>query len=1021
MKIRIFKVFPLFIFSFFYFSPGTAQLGKITVDLEKDKPKKFQARTLKSEKTGEKKFTLPRRFVQNTVSHYNYFFNANNKITGVIERARLSRKDDFTTLLPFYSYSLDNTSSQSTDLDSVIYKATAGILLHDLRSDWVDNFYLLIGEAYYLRKDFDSAAMTFQFINYSLYPKNKKNQDDQLIVGSNDNGSNRAMSISSKEDRNLINKVFSRPPSRNEALIWQIRTLIEMEEYGDAAGLIATLQNDPVFPGRLDPALEEITAYWFYKQQQYDSTIAHLENSIPATIDREDQARREFLLAQLNEITRNLETASEYYDKAIQHTLDPLMDIYANLNKAKMLRSEDPAEIDRSILTLLKMAKKDKYDLYRDIIYYAAADLALIKPDTAAASALFKRSIHYNESNVSYKNKAFLNLAEISYNNKDYKNAFAFYDSLQTGDTSLGDLTQIQERRNALGKIVEQIKIIEREDSLQSIAAMSQGDRDAFIKTLSKRLRKERGVNDQDQEYTNSAAAFFDTKNSPADIFSGDAGAGNTNAKGDWYFNNASLKAKGAAEFKKVWGKRSNVDNWRRLGASQANNAAASSLAGGAMGDPLSPGGEGQALTDAAGNPITGSDSQGSSAGTEIQGDISPEGLLLNVPLTKESLGVSNNKVAKSLFQLGKNYQSLLEDYPVAIETYERSLERFPDSLYQGELYTNLSYCYGKIGDDGKANFYKNLVLNKFGGSKYAQMVTHPESMSPATKDPAATKRYTDVYNLFIEGKFDEALKEKNAADSVYGNNYWDPQLLYIEAVYFIKQRQDSVAMDRLNGIVSKFASSPLAEKAGTMIDVLKRRSSIEEYLSNLQVERVKEDSEIIVYDSAKVIKGVMPATVAARQNVGPKQVVVTTDAAVLNPEKKLAPPVQNATFIYDELQPQNVIMILDKVDPVYGSEAKNAFGRYTAEKFRLLNLEITKDTLSKDQALLVFSQFDNGVEAMKFLERIRRDAPGEVSWLSPSKYSFLVISKENLELLKQKKNLNDYLELLRKKYPGKF
>ena len=209
----------------------------------------------------------------------------------------------------FMAILLTNTASQNTELDSVIYKATAGILLHDLRSDWVDNLYLLIGKAYYLRKAFDSASMTFQFINYNLYPRKKKN-DDQLIVGSNDNGGNNAMSISSKEKRNIIDKTFTLPPSRNDALIWQIRTFIEMNEYSDAAGLINTLQNDPVFPERLKPSLEEMSAYWFYKQQMYDSAAVHLENSLSTVDDIQDKARREYLLAQLFEITNQQEKAS---------------------------------------------------------------------------------------------------------------------------------------------------------------------------------------------------------------------------------------------------------------------------------------------------------------------------------------------------------------------------------------------------------------------------------------------------------------------------------------------------------------------------------------------------------------------------------------------------------------------------------------------------------------------------------------------------------------------------------------
>ncbi|MDQ2863154.1 MAG: hypothetical protein M3R50_05790, partial [Bacteroidota bacterium] len=240
MKFRLLKCLSALFFFLLILPEVHAQLGKITFDLEKDKPQKFKTKTLKSEKTGQKKFTVPRKFIQNTVSHYNYFFNANNKINQVLERARMANKDDYTKLLPFYGYSLENTSSQKNDLDSVITKATAGILLHDLRSNWVDNFYLLIGEAYYLRKQFDSASMTFQFINYNLYP-HKKKDDDQLIVGSNENenGAGKAISISSKEDGNIIDKTFTRPPSRNDALIWQIRTLTDMDLTGDAAGLIS--------------------------------------------------------------------------------------------------------------------------------------------------------------------------------------------------------------------------------------------------------------------------------------------------------------------------------------------------------------------------------------------------------------------------------------------------------------------------------------------------------------------------------------------------------------------------------------------------------------------------------------------------------------------------------------------------------------------------------------------------------------------------------------------------------------
>jgi tetratricopeptide (TPR) repeat protein len=1000
MNSRILSFLSVLLFCFFLLPDVHAQLGKITLDLQKDKPEKFKEKKLRSERTGEKKFTLPRRFVQNTVSHYNYFFNANNKIDAVIERARLSSKDDYSKLIPFYGYTLDNTASQKSELDSVIYKATAGILLHDLRSEWVDNLYLLIGKAYYLRKDFDSAAMTFQFINYNLFPRKKKNENDQMIIGTNDNASNHALSVASKEDRSLIDKAFSRPPSRNDALVWQIRNLIEMQEYGEAAGLINTLKNDPLFPERLHPFLEEVQGYWFFKEEMYDSAIVHLENSLPNSIDMQDKARKEYLLAQLYEMNDDLETASDYYDKSIKHTTDPLMDIYANLNKAKMLKSKDPEEIDNSVLRLLRMARKDKFEPYRDIVYYSAADLALDRPDTIAAIAFYKKSTFYNEKNLPLKNKAFLNLAELSYQQKNYKEAFNFYDSLQITDTTLGDIAAIIARRNALAQVVKNINTIEREDSLQMIAGLSEADRESFIKKLSKKLKKERGIKDEETDVTNFNSNFINNANQQQNIFS------NNEAKGEWYFYNNELKAKGLNEFKRLWGKRQNIDNWRIISGANPNAVSIASQQKNNFGDPLAPQaatGENEMITPEA----------------PVQQDISEEGLLANIPLTKPLMDSSNSKIAVSLFALGKNYQNLLEDYSAAIEAYENSLKRFPDSLYNGELYLNLSYCYRKTGNLQQAEHYKNLLLNQFGKGQFAQYVLHPESFHPSDKDTVASNRYDQIYNLFIEGKFEEAIRQKNVADSLYGATYWNPQLLYLQSVYFIQKREDSAALKTLYEIMARYPNSPMKEKAGTMIDVLNKRDSIENYLTHLQIQRAPEDSQIVVYDDAKIVRQ-QKAPVSINQAVQEKT-AIQPQKAEINPDKKVAPLVKNAVFTFDPNVTQYVMMVLTKVDPVYSSEARNAFTRYNNQSYYSQNIKIVKDTLDADRSLLIFTEFVSADQAIKYRDQLKKDAPAEISWLPAQKYAFYIISQPNLELLKENKNLDSYIQLLNQKYPGKF
>src|SRR5262245_33139564 len=118
----------------FSFFQGHAQMG-FSFDIKK--PDQFDDRVLASEKSDSRKFTLPRRVTQNAFTHYNYFYNAKNKLTQILEDAKAMHFDDYTQLLSFYNYSLDETSQNKEQLDSVIYKASTGIVLHDLRNAWI--------------------------------------------------------------------------------------------------------------------------------------------------------------------------------------------------------------------------------------------------------------------------------------------------------------------------------------------------------------------------------------------------------------------------------------------------------------------------------------------------------------------------------------------------------------------------------------------------------------------------------------------------------------------------------------------------------------------------------------------------------------------------------------------------------------------------------------------------------------------------------------------------------------------
>ncbi|HKP31613.1 MAG TPA: tetratricopeptide repeat protein [Chitinophagaceae bacterium] len=964
----------------------TAELfSQEALKVDVDKPEKFENKRLGYEKTGEKKFTIPRRFMQNTTTHYNYYFNANAKLNEIVARSKAGHKDDFTTLLPFYSYNLEQTSQEKQELDSVIYKVTTGILIHDLRNNWLDDMYMLMGKAFYYRNQLDSAWQTFQYINYAFSPKESDGYDK--VIGSNQNEGGSALSISTKEKRNIVKKAFTEPPSRNESFIWQIRTYIQQNELPQAAGLIETLRTDPNFPARLRTDLDEVQAFWYYRQNMYDSAAKYLDLALDNAQDKNELARWEYLIAQMYERTGKKDEAQKYYAKAIKHTFNPVLEVYARLNSLRQSETEDAKSVQNSIAELVKMARRDKYFDYRDLIYYTAAQMELDRKNYAGAKELLLKSIKFSTNNPDQKNQTFLQLADLAFSQKDFASARSFYDSVTSTDPFVKDIEAYNSRKQALANIVVPSGVIYRQDSLQKIAAMPEKEREAYVRKLVRQLRKSQGLKDEVFINPSSASTFNNVNAAPVDLF-------NNADKGVWYFDNASLKSKGYNEFRLKWGNRPNVDNWRRITA--VTQSAQAKQSENKVGDvpPFAAG------------------------STEL----SYEALSGKLPTTVQMIQVSNDSIEIAMMQLGRAFQEDLEEYQLAIDTYENFLSRYPNTAAKQEAYFNLYYSYWKLKNQAKADYYKNLLQQQFPSGKYDNAL-NPEKLEYAPDSvlkKATTVAYEGVYNSFISGDFEKAISDKRSLDSMYGRKFWTPQLSYIEALYYIRQRNDSTAKLLLADIIYRFNKTAMYEKAQTMLDVLNRRKEIEDYLTNLKVERVGEESVVITEDP---LKKSAPAVITQNKPVEDANKIVQQPIKSDSVQKIVAPPhAVKSGYSFDPLKPQLVMIVIENVDPVYVTETRNAFNRYNKEKYYNKVIEIVNIPIDEKVKLVVLNNFASAAEAIEYVEKARNVAGGEiVPWLPKDRYSFYIISAENLELLKASKDVKAYKDALILAFPGKF
>jgi len=991
------------------FQPLFAQLG---FELQIDKPEPYDNRTLKAEKTPAKPIKGSKKFFQNLTTHYNYFFNANNKLNEVIDGAKQAYKDDYTELLSFYNYTLDATAQNSNELDSVIYKSRTSLVMHDLRNEWADNMYLLWGAAWFLEKKFDSAALMFQFINYSF--AEKESDGYYKYIGSRLDGNN-ALSIATDEKK----KSMSGFGSRNEAFIWQIRTFIESGRLIEAGTLITTLKEDPFFPKRLNKDLEEVQAYWFYKQNIWDSSAIHLINALDNAKTKQERARWEYLVAQMFERSGNADAAKDYYNKAIGHTTDPVMDVYSRLNVVRVTKDTTENYIDRNVAELVKMAKRDKYTDYRDVIYYMAAQMEIERNNLPAAQELLLKASKYNSGNLTSRSKSFLMIADLAYDQKKYIQAAAFYDSINVKDLKEDEATRVQDRKSTLSKIVGYTATITRQDSLQRIAAMPEEERTTYINKLLRRLLKEQGLSDA---VITSGSSLGNT---PTDLFA------SSQSKGEWYFYNNTLKTQGATQFKQVWGNRPNADNWRRI--SDVTQQLTAKLPNNSLRNPAN-------TTGNATNPVDSTPSLSN--------------LLKNLPLTEEQSKASNDSISNALFGLGTVLLNEAEDYLSTIDALEKLRSHYPSYPNMSEVLFNLYYAYKKSGNEVEANKIKQLLLAQYPSSKFAGIISTGKAPVENGKSEEATKAYDDIYNLFIEGRFDEAEAAKKLADSIYKTNYWQPQLLYIESVYHIRQRDDSTAKNILQTLIGQDPNAPMAMKAQTMIDVLNRRAEIEDELSRYQIQGTEDTTTTNPMQPVLQIPPVRKDTVTNKPNivVNPiKNDTIVKKPIVLNPPIKkdttakkpdvvINQPVKKDTvtkklvvndppktlrkpgeYYFDSTTQHHAAIVLDKVDPLFVNEVKNAYTRFNRERYRQ-TYPMNLVDLDANRKILLIGDFASAQEALNYMIAAKRAAPSEVMpWLKAEKYSFSIINNENLLLLLGRKDLEQYNKFLVQNLPGKF
>lgn len=189
---------------------------------------------------------------------------------------------------------------------------------------------------------------------------------------------------------------------------------------------------------------------------------------------KKDKAYYEYILAQLYAMNNQPADAVDYYVKAGKHTKSEDMNLYAQIQLAK-LYSIHPDLANQDIVKMLeKLIRFGKNKDHADEVLYTIANYYYFQKDTTNAIAYLEKSVKRSLNNKTQKGQSFLRLGEIYYDKELYAQATVYYDSaIVYLPKTTDNYDKIVSRKDVLNELAKYVKIIQEQDSVQRLGKMS--------------------------------------------------------------------------------------------------------------------------------------------------------------------------------------------------------------------------------------------------------------------------------------------------------------------------------------------------------------------------------------------------------------------------------------------------------------------------------------------------------------------------------------------------------------------
>ena len=722
------------------------------------------------------KNTAGSRFWHSFNARYNTYYNGQVAFTeGNLEKEK-NNKDNYTELIPLYP--VGNKASRDigkSNYQRTVEKMEKAIQRHSIKekgkekNPFLWRAWLLMGKAEFQMGQFEEAAATFSYMA-RLY------QGEPLMSGL--------------------------------ARAWLAKCYTELGWRYDAEDVIRNMSRDSM-DFRAVKDWDYTYANYYIREADYQKAIPYLRKAIKHERRKVQRAREWFLLGQIENLIGNQQEAYNAFKRVVRLSPPYELEFNARIAQTEVMAKNNGKQM---ISKLKRMARNDNNAEYLDQVYYAIGNIYLAQGDTLEAINAYETGNKKATRSGIEKGVLLLTLGNIYWEREKFADAQRCYgEAIGLLDKERKDYQELSQRSKILDELVPYTEGIHLQDSLLALSVMPEAERnkaiDRVIDALKKKEKEERDAKleaEADAQQAKNQANMPQRQSQRTPTPQPTA----QKAGGAWYFYNPTAVSQGKTAFQREWGKRENVDNWRRSNQTVirmpgAEDETTDSIASDdlAVGDSIA--------TDSIAAPLD-------SAALDPH---KREYYLAQIPFSDEQKAASHEIIKDGLFHGGIILKDKMERLAISERYLRRLTNDYPDYEHNDEAWYHLWLLYSRLGQLSKAAECLAHMQENHAESEWTLLLSDPLYAENARfGEQIEDSLYGATYDAFKADQHDVIRQNAALSATRFPQGANRDKFMFINGLSLLNEGDGDGCMEQLKEVVEKYPESEVSKMAGMII-----------------------------------------------------------------------------------------------------------------------------------------------------------------------------------------------------------